>query len=531
MIFSSPYADVAIPDVSLPQFISERFAALGDTPAIIDSASGHTLSFAQILDGTRRMAFALAQRGFTKGQVFAICCPNAPEYPVAILAVTTLGGIVTTMNPLSTGPELNHQLRLTGARFLLTAPALGPRMAEATAGSAVQEIFVLGAAPFGTPYAALLQEDGAPPAVVIDARNDLAVLPFSSGTSGVPKGVMLSHRNLVAQLCQSERVSHDEPNPPYTVSVLPFFHIYGLVLILMLALRRGRTLVSMARFELEPFLANLQKYRVMRASLVPPIVQALAKHPLVDGYDLSSLRIIGCGAAPLSPDIERLCKERIGSVVNQGYGMTETSGAALNNPEMLDGMTMRPGTIGICWPNMQAKVVDVADGRELGPGERGELCLRGPNVMRGYFKAPEATAQTLDPDGWLHTGDVAVADADGYFRIVDRIKELIKHNAYQIAPAELEGVLMSHPAVADAAVIPSPDEESGEVPKAFVVLKSPCTADELMAYVAARVAPYKKIRLVQFVESLPRSASGKLLRRVLVDQERVDQERHRVPPR
>jgi acyl-CoA synthetase (AMP-forming)/AMP-acid ligase II len=258
---------------------------------------------------------------------------------------------------------------------------------------------------------------------------------------------------------------------------------------------------------------------VNQAPLVPPIVLGLAKHPAVDQYDLSSLKQIGCGAAPLGAEVERACAQRLGCSIMQGYGMTEFAGASLTNAEGPGDRKI--GSVGRCWPNMQARIVDVETGAELGPNQTGELWMRGPNVMRGYFERPDATRETLTPDGWLRTGDIAYADADGDFFIVDRVKELIKHNAYQIAPAELEAVLLRHPAIADAAVIPSPDEETGEVPKAFVVLKSPVELDAVLAFVAGHVAPYKKIRRIEVVDAIPKSPSGKILRRVLIEQERA----------
>jgi len=300
--------------------------------------------------------------------------------------------------------------------------------------------------------------------------------------------------------------------------VLPFYHIYGMLVILNLCLYKGMTIVTMARFDLEQFLKILQDYQITRANLVPPIILALAKHPIVDNYDLSHLKIIMSGAAPLSAELAQACAERIGCIVLQGYGLTETSPVTHVNPE--DPARIKLGSAGVPIANTECAVVSLETGNPLGVREEGEIWIRGPQVMKGYLNNPEATAQTLTPDGWLRTGDVGYVDEDGYFYIVDRVKEMIKYKGLQIAPAELEAVLLTHPAVADAAVIPSPDPEAGEVPKAFVVLKGTATDEELMAYVAARVAPFKKIRRIEFVEQIPKSPSGKILRRVLVQQER-----------
>jgi acyl-CoA synthetase (AMP-forming)/AMP-acid ligase II len=518
MIFRSPHPDLAIPAVNVSSFVLDRCAMFGDRPAIIDSATGRTLSYAQMVLDVERVAAGLALRGFGKGGVFAICCPNMPEYATTLLAVFRRGGIATTMNPLYTAEEIARQLRETKAQFLLTIPALAERCIEAARSTQVREIFVLGEAPGTTPFAALFAEPGAAASVPVDPQADLAAMPYSSGTSGVPKGVMLTHFNLVAQLTQAETILKRSPDE-VIAAVLPFFHIYGLMLILLHGLRHGVTLVSMARFDFVQFLECVQKYRVSNAPLVPPIVLGLAKHPAVDQYDLTSLRQIGSGAAPLGAEVERACAQRLGCSIMQGYGMTEFAGASVTNVE--GPGAIKVGSVGKCWPNMEARIVDVETGADLGPDQRGELWMRGPNVMLGYFERPDATRETLTPDGWLRTGDIAYVDADGDFYIVDRVKELIKHNAYQIAPAELEAVLLRHPAVADAAVIPSPDEESGEVPKAFVVLKGAVEPDAILAFVAEHVAPYKKIRRIAVVDGIPKSPSGKILRRVLIEQERA----------
>ena len=516
MIHKSPCPDVEIPAVPLHEFVLDALRAQGSRPAIIDGPTGRTLTAGQIVGAVERCAAGLAKRGLRKGDVLAILSPNLPEYAIVFLGVSRAGGVLTTMNPLYTAEEVTRQLKETGATLLVTVGPLLERAQEAARDTAVREIIVFGTADGATPFAVLLAETGPAPVVPL-SPDDLAVLPYSSGTSGIPKGVMLTHRNLVAQLCQAESTL-PQYHEATVLALLPFFHIYGMVLILLLGLRAGSGLVTLMRFELEPFLACIQKYRITYAPLVPPIVLALAKHPVVDRYDLSSLQNIGSGAAPLGLEVEEACARRLNCKIFQGFGMTEFTGASITNLDAM-GIT-RHGSVGVCWPNMEARIVDTETGRDVGPGERGELWMRGPNVMKGYFNRPEATAEMLLPDGWLRTGDVAYVDADGFFFIVDRVKELIKHNAYQIAPAELEAVLLSHAAVADAAVIPSPDEESGEVPKAFVVLKSPVSTDEILDHVARHVAPYKKIRRIEIVEAIPKSPSGKILRRVLIERER-----------
>jgi acyl-CoA synthetase (AMP-forming)/AMP-acid ligase II len=512
VIFRSPHPDVLVPDVPLHRFVLARAVELGDKPALIDGPSGRVLTYAQLGAGVDRVAAGLAARGFDRGDVLGLFAPNCPEFALAFFGAVAAGGVVTTVNSLATAQDLAYQLGNAGAKFLVTVPPFMDRAAPAAQHVGIQEIFVLGSAPGATPCAALLETDGPAPSRPVDPARDLAVLPYSSGTTGFPKGVMLTHRNLVANLVQTAWVHH-VAEQDRIIAVLPFFHIYGMQVVLNLALWRGATLVTMPKFELEPFLATLQQHRITRAFVVPPLVLALAKHPAVDRYDLSSVRAMMSGAAPLEAALESACARRVGCGFIQGYGLTEASPVTHANSD--EPGRCKPGTVGQLLPNTECRIVDVATGAELGPDQDGEILVRGPQVMRGYLNNPEATAATLDARGWLHTGDIGHADRDGYFTIVDRLKELIKYKGFQVAPAELEAVLRGHPAVVDAAVIPLADQECGEVPKAFVVLRGEVSAADLMAYVAERVAPYKKIRAVEVIDAIPKSPSGKILRRVL----------------
>ncbi|MGB3543814.1 4-coumarate--CoA ligase family protein [Rubrivirga sp.] len=511
--------DVSIPNVTLPQFVLEDAAARGDKPAIIDGPSGRTLSYEALASGVDRVAGSLVARGFAPGDVFGILSPNLPEFPVAFHGALRAGGVATTMNPLSSADELAHQLSDSKARYLLTVPPLVETALEAADRSGVEEVFVFGQSDVATPFAELMA-GSAPPAPSIDPATALAALPYSSGTTGLPKGVMLTHRNLVANVLQFDAVDDADPDD-VLIAVLPFFHIYGMTLLVNAALRNGQTVVSMPRFDLEAFLQLMQDHRVNKAFLVPPILVALAKHPLIDQYDLSALTRIVSGAAPLGDDLAAAVQQRLGCEVKQGFGMTEASPVTHFVPAKRAGWT-KYGSVGPAVPGVESRLVSVETGEDVLEGERGELWVRGPNVMMGYLGNDEATAHTLDADGWLHTGDVATVDADGDFWIVDRVKELIKYKGYQVPPAELEALLLSHDAIADAAVIPVLDEEAGEIPKAYVVRKPDheLSADDVKAFVAEYVAPYKKVRQVAFVDAIPKSASGKILRRVLVEQDR-----------
>jgi acyl-CoA synthetase (AMP-forming)/AMP-acid ligase II len=517
MIFRAPEGDLAIPEIRLTQFLLERVPGRETKPALIDGPTGRTLTYGEWAESVRRVAAGLAARGFEKGDVFAIYSPNVPEYAVVFHAVSLIGGVNTTINPLYTPAEVAQQLRDCSAKYLITVPPCAERAMEAVRDTTVREVFVFGEAPGTTPFSALLG-DGDPPDVPINPREDLVALPYSSGTTGLPKGVMLTHHNLVANLVQACGVlAQDEHDT--ILGVLPFFHIYGMTVIMNLGLYHGVTIVTMPRFDLEQCLTICEKYRVTFANVVPPIVLALAKHPLVDRFDLSRLRIVFSGAAPLGESLALAASTRLKCAVIQGYGLTETS--PVSHGKRLTAASQKLASIGPPAPNTECKIVDTVTGAELGPMQQGEICIRGPQVMKGYLNRPDATRAMIDADGWLHSGDIGYADADGDFFVVDRLKELIKYKGLQIAPAELEATLLTHPSVADAAVIPVADEEAGEVPKGFVVLKSEATADQIMAYVAERVAPYKKLRAIQIVEQIPKSPSGKILRRVLVDRERL----------
>jgi 4-coumarate--CoA ligase len=414
---------------------------------------------------------------------------------------------------------VHHQLLDAGPRLLVTIPAFLETALSAAAATAVEGVYVLGAEagaslPEGArPFPELL---GAPLAeqVPVDP-DDVVALPYSSGTTGTSKGVMLTHRNLVANVAQV-LVPADMREDEKVIAVLPFFHIYGMQVLMNTGLRAGATIITMPRFDLEQFLRLHEDYGITRSFVAPPIVVALAKHPLVDRFDLSRLEQVFSGAAPLSAELALEAGKRIGCEVVQGYGMTELSPVSHLTPPG----QFKPGSVGVTAPNTQTRIVHPATGEDLGPGEDGEVWVRGPQVMKGYLNNPEATAITLDDEGWLHTGDIGHVDEDGHVYVVDRLKELIKYKGFQVPPAELESLLLTHPAVADAAVVGLPDEEAGEIPAGYVVLKpgTQTSPEEIQAFVAEQVATYKQLRRLTVVEAIPKSASGKILRRVIRDQ-------------
>ena len=521
MILRSPYPDVDIPDTPLVPFVFKRAAEFGDKTAIVCAASGRSYSYAALVRAIAQVGAGLVARGVKKGDVVGLVSPNAPDFAVVFYAIVSIGAICSTVNPIATAEEIGAQFADSKAIMLFTVPELYEKCeAAARLASTVREIVVFGEHAGAVPYAELFTHGDRPPHVAIDPANDVCALPYSSGTSGIPKGVMLTHRNIVANLCQMSGPAPMVTPDDVLVGVLPFFHIYGMVVIMGTAFVEGATVVSMPRFEIEAFLKTLQDYHVTYANVVPPIVLAFAKHPSVAHYDLSALHTVFSGAAPLGGDLSSAVERRLGVRVRQGYGLTETSPVTHFHP--LESDVVIPSSVGPMVPNTTCRIVDPLTEQDVPVGERGELWIHGPQVMKGYFNKPEATAACLDAHGWFRTGDVAIVDEHGWFSIVDRVKELIKYKGLQVAPAELEAVLLSNPAIADAAVIPVPDDEAGEVPKAFVVARAALSADEVMAYVAERVSAYKKIRVVEFVDSIPKSPSGKILRRLLVEKERAN---------
>ncbi|MET7681494.1 4-coumarate--CoA ligase family protein [Streptomyces sp. NPDC005423] len=537
-MFRSEFADVPPVELPIHEAVLGGAAGFGDAPALIDGADGTTLTYAQLDRFHRRVAAGLAEAGVRKGDVLALHSPNTIAFPTAFYAATRAGAAVTTVHPLATPEEFAKQLRDSAARWIVTvSPLLETARRAAELAGGVQEIFVCDDAPGHRSLLSMLASTAPEPRVAIDPAQDVAALPYSSGTTGVPKGVMLTHRQIATNLAQLRPAVPGGPGDRI-LAVLPFFHIYGLTALMNAPLRSGVTVVVLARFELETFLAAIETHRITGLYVAPPIVLALAKHPAVARYDLSSLEYVICSAAPLDAGLAAACSQRLGlPPVGQAYGMTELSPGSHVVPlaAMRDAP---PGTVGklIAGTEMRIVSLDGGDGgdgdgdrgdgdgegggggKDLGVGEPGEILIRGPQVMKGYLGRPGDTAAMIDEDGWLHTGDVGQVDAEGWLFIVDRVKELIKYKGFQVAPAELEALLLTHPGVADAAVIGEYDDDHNEIPHAYVVRQQAApglSGSEVMAYVAGRVAPYKRVRRVTFVDGVPRAASGKILRREL----------------
>lgn len=523
MPVTSDRPDVIIPDVGLHEYLYGDLSPEDeDRVAVVDLAGGTETSYATLRSHVDSVAGWLSRHGVAKNDVVALHCPNSVEFIVAAHAVWRLGAVLTPVPLLATPSTVAEQLRDSHAVMLLTLAGLGDGGEEAAelAGLPADRLIRLDTS---RGLNQMLAERNTPPTVSFDPSTQLAALPCSSGTTGLPKGVRLTHRNLVANMAQVESsgpVTRDD----VVFGVLPFFHIYGLSTLANLVVRLRARLLTVPRFELNTFLRNHQKHGVTFTFIAPPVALALAKHPEVDNYDLSALRGVLSGAASLDEELATAVEKRLGIDVYQGYGLTESSPVTHVN---LDRSLSR-GSVGRPVANTEHKLVDPGSGDEIPvPAETGvlsnagELWVRGPQVMDGYLNNPEATAEALPGDGWLRTGDLARQGSVGEVFIVDRLKELIKYKGYQVPPAELEALLLTHDAVADAAVVGVTDDDGEEIPKAYIVARDKDAAgddlgDTLIAFVADKVEPYKKVRALEFIQEIPKSATGKILRRSLL---------------
>jgi acyl-CoA synthetase (AMP-forming)/AMP-acid ligase II len=511
----SPYPDVEIPETSLFDFLFSDFGGRDAEPAFIDGTNGTSITYAELRGMVERVAAALAERGIGKGDVVGIFAPNTPYYPVVFHGVLRANAIVTSANSLYSPGELAHQLEDSGAKLLFTvSPFLDRAVAGAEqAGLTAADVIVLDGAEGHTSLRELLGSTAAVPDLDT-APGDTAVLPYSSGTTGLAKGVILTHRNLVANLQQIAAVMTVNPDTRI-LAVLPFFHIYGMTVMMNQGLHANATVVTMPRFDLPEFLRIISEHRIQRVYIAPPVAVALAKHPIVDQYDLSCIDVIFSGAAPLDAELGHAMGKRLGCTVLQGYGMTELSPVSHCMPD--DRPDLDLNSSGFALPNIECKLVDPQTGEEVGPGGRGELWVKGPNVMVGYLNNPDATAATLDDEGYLHTGDVAEVTEEGG----------VLHRRPGQGADQVQGLPGAAGRAGGPAAHPRPhrrrrrhrreDDEGEEVPKAFVVTQpgAELSAEDVMAFVAERIAPHKKVRVVEFIAEIPKSASGKILRKDL----------------
>ena len=488
--------------------------------ALVDSSCNRSFTYAEYGEMVESLARGLVSAGLKVGEVVAIFLPNSWEFAITYHAATLAGGIPTLLNPAYREREIGYQLENCGAAFLITDGPLFPCVNPGGLPS-LRRIFTTrtsspGTDDFGTllkPTSAKLPEPNA------STREIIAALPYSSGTTGLPKGVMLSHYNLVANIYQllgpnGTPLSSDD----VMLSFLPLYHIYGLTVALTTSLALGAQLILMPRFDIKKLSALVTEHSVTMMPMVPPAINALCQAAEAGCFPKNhQVRWIKSGAAPLAPELARRLRDLTGIAVNQGYGMTEASPVThvgfLTPPEM-----NRPASIGQPLALTECRILDLND-KEVSPGEPGELVMRGPQFMLGYWKDPQATAAVVR-DGWYHSGDIVRTDPDGFFYVLDRSKEMIKYKGFPVAPAEVESVLLEHPAVRDCGVVARPDPDAGEIPCAFLVLReghapSDALGQELRSFVADRLAHHKQPREVRFVDTIPRTPSGKILRREL----------------
>ncbi|MCL6610852.1 MAG: long-chain fatty acid--CoA ligase [Peptococcaceae bacterium] len=518
--------DVKIDPKPLHTLVFESAKKFPDKTALI--FYGHKITFAQLAGCVTRAASVFHDLGLKKGDRVSIMLPNCPDFVIAYYAVLSLGGIVVNTNPMYVEREIEHQVNDSGSRMILVYADIYPRVKNVRANTPLEKVILTGFA--GKPetmpddtlwfpdfYAA--DRKPAPP-VEIDPLEDLAVLQYTGGTTGVSKGAMLTHANLYSNAMQTNYFFIGEEKKELILTVLPLFHVYGMSSCMNLAMASGKTIILVPRFVPEEICKIISEYKPTFFPGVPTMFVAIRNHPAFK--DPHNVMVYNSGAAPLPVDVWQSYNklfEGSNTVMSEGYGLSEASPTTHCNP--IFGET-KVGSIGIPFPLTDAAVVDAETGTRVMPvGEVGELIIRGPQVMKGYWNMPDQSAKTLR-NGWLYTGDMARMDGDGYFYIVDRKKDMILAGGYNIYPREVEEVLFTHPKVQEAVVAGIPDAYRGETVKAYVVLKEGETAteQEIIDYCREKMAAFKAPKTVEFRKELPKSAVGKLLRRILVEEEK-----------
>ncbi|KAL5568241.1 hypothetical protein UlMin_024816 [Ulmus minor] len=528
-VFKSKLPEIPIPtNLPLHTYCFERMSEFADRPCLIIGPTGKTYTYAETRLVVEKTAAGLYNLGIGKGDVIMILLQNCAEFVFSFMGASMIGAVATTANPFYTAAEIFKQVNSSKSKLIITQSQYVDKLRESGENYPKLgddfKVITIDDPPENCLHFSVLSdgnENDLPKDVVIDP-DDAVALPFSSGTTGLPKGVVLTHKSLITSVAQ--QVDGENPNLYLTTDdvvlcVLPLFHIYSLNSVLLCSLRAGAAVLLMQKFEIGTLLELIQRYRVSVAAVVPPLVLALAKNPKVADFDLSSIRVVLSGAAPLGKELEEALRSRVPqAILGQGYGMTE-AGPVLS---MCLGFAKEPfptksGSCGTVVRNAQLKVIDPETGSTLSYNQPGEICIRGSQIMKGYLNDDAATAATIDGEGWLHTGDIGYVDDDEEVFIVDRVKELIKFKGFQVPPAELESLLLAHPSIADAAVVPQKDEAAGEVPVAFVVRSNEfdLTEEVVKEFIAKQVVFYKKLHKVYFVHAIPKSPAGKILRKDL----------------
>ncbi|KAF5456304.1 hypothetical protein F2P56_025802 [Juglans regia] len=522
-IFRSKLPDIYIPKhLPLHTYCFENLSQFKDRPCIINGANGVTYTYAEVELTSRKVASGLDKQGIKQGDVIMLLLQNCPEFMFAFLGASYIGAVITTANPFYMPAEIAKQALASNSKLLITQAAYVDKVKDYAKENDVK-IVCIDSAPEGLlHFSELTQADEKDiPAVKINP-DDVLALPYSSGTTGLPKGVMLTHKGLVTSVAQ--QVDGENPNLYFhsedvILCVLPLFHIYSLNSVFLCGLRVGAAILLMQKFEIVKLLELVQKYKITVAPFVPPIVLAIAKSPDVHNYDVSSIRTVMSGAAPMGKELEDAVRIKLPNAkLGQGYGMTEAGPVlAMCLAFAKEPFEIKSGACGTVVRNAEMKIVDPETGASLPRNQAGEICIRGSQIMKGYLNDPEATERTIDKDGWLYTGDIGYIDGDDELFIVDRLKELIKYKGFQVAPAELEAMLIAHPNISDAAVVPMKDEAAGELPVAFVVKSngSKISEDDIKQYISRQVVFYKRINRVFFTDAIPKAPSGKILRKDL----------------
>ncbi len=540
-------ATLSYPDVTMHALLDDAAESYPNAVATIFFNAKRT--YKSISDESWRFANGLRKLGVKKGDKVAILLPNTPQFIVAFFGALRAGATVVPCNPLYTAPELHHQLADSGAVTLVVLSRLYPVAKAARTGTSVKNVIVTNIKEEMPPVVRILftlakekkdghrqpfkSDDGAvafrdvldAPATPFEGgtrKDDIALLQYTGGTTGVSKGAMLSHRALVANILQCRAWFTNLQDATGTgMAVMPFFHVYGLTVVMGLSIQSASAMILEPQFDLTRVLKDVQRHKPNTFSGAPRIYNAIINSPLPAKYDLRSIEACVSGSAPLLVETHRKFVELTGAKLVEGYGLTEAAPVTHCNPLFGKGK-QKVGSVGVPYPDVESKIVDLETGtREVGPGESGELVLRGPQLMDGYYNQPEETAQTLR-NGWLHTGDIATVDSDGYIAIVDRKKEMIIVSGFNVYPREVEEALATHPAVLDGAAIGVPHPIKGEEVKAFVVLRpgAKATAEDIIAHCRTQLAPFKVPKDIEFRESLPKTLIGKTLRRQLAEEDR-----------
>ena len=500
---------IEYPDVPLFRFLIDSSEKYPDKPALLYKSK--KITYSELDKLSNRFANRLTDMKIGPGNRVMLFLPNCPEYIIGYYGVLKSGAVVTAASPLFKERELEYQLKDSEAEATITNGSLYPVVESIREKACLKNVIVIGK-DTADYFAEQSETSQFKEKMDINARKDTAVLQYTGGTTGIPKGAMMTHYNLVANAIQNVKWfgwTEDD----IVLAILPFCHTWSTCVCINSPILIGNTVVILDHFDPETVLQTIESEKITICYGATAMFNLLVNHPEIERYDLSSLRIVKAGAMPIPEETKRKWDRLTHVGLTLGYGLTEASPETHNSPPQ----RVKPGTVGIPISDTDARIVDLETGtKDLLPGEVGELVLRGPQVTLGYWKKPDETRNMLK-NGWLHTGDIARMDEEGYFYIIDRKKDLIIYKGYSVFPAEIENVLYEHPAVKECLVIGKPVPELGEVPKAFVVLKEDISVsmDELMAFCETRLAPYKKIRDVEFVLELPKTVAGKPLKRVM----------------